>query len=55
MKSIKVSEDTYKLLTEIGKYKETMDEIIYKIAQIYQRASDRGIMHDAWLVRNING
>jgi predicted CopG family antitoxin len=32
MKSIKVSEETYKLLTELGKYRETMDEVIHRIA-----------------------
>jgi predicted CopG family antitoxin len=35
MKSIKVSEETYDLLAEIGKYKESMDDIIRRIATFY--------------------
>lgn len=35
LKSIKVSEETYELLAEIGKYKESMDDIIRRIATFY--------------------
>jgi predicted CopG family antitoxin len=35
LKSIKVSEETYELLAEIGKYKESMDDIIKRIATFY--------------------
>ena len=39
IKSIKVSEDTYELLTEIGNYKGSTDEIIYWIAETYHNAT----------------
>lgn len=35
LKSIKVSEEAYDLLAEIGKYKESMDDIIRRIATFY--------------------
>lgn len=35
MKSIKVSEETYEMLAEIGKYKESMDDIIRRLATFY--------------------
>jgi predicted CopG family antitoxin len=35
LKSIKVSEETYELLAEIGKYKESMDDIIRRVTTFY--------------------
>ena len=41
LKSIKVSEETYELLAEIGKYKESMDDIIKRIATFYMEKSKK--------------
>lgn len=35
MKSVKVSEQTYGLLAEIGKYNESMDDIIKRVVIAY--------------------
>jgi predicted CopG family antitoxin len=41
LKSIKVSEETYDILAELGKYKESMDDIIKRIATFYMEKNKK--------------